>query len=471
MPEAPTPELPAEAIVVNVGLPLFADAVAQQGRPVVSVDWRIPAGGRPHLVGALARLYGPLGPVVDAANVEVLRRLDRATPHIVGVVAAGDVVALDGRWLLHSGPQITYAEACDPLRRSMRAAVVAEGWAASIEEAGRALESGEIALAPANDHDAVVPMVTALGPSAPVWVAENADGGNHACAPINQGPGETAWFGRETPAAIERLRFLAQVARPLLAEAVAAHGPIDVLGLAAQGVQMGDDVHIRVQASTNLLLRNLLPFIAGLDDPRRIELARFLAGNHLSFLTAAMAGARALTGWAMTVEHSSIVTTMCRNGTTFAVGLAGAPSWHVTQAPDVGQALYYAGQGPQTSARDVGDSAVLELVGLGGAAAGGSPSVAAFLGGTMADAIATTEEMDLICAGRSSRFKLATLDLRGTPLGVDARRVVETGITPKVSTGILHASDGSGQVGAGVATAPLECFVDALLALDRSLRA
>ena len=149
MPEAPTPELPAEAIVVNVGLPLFADAVAQQGRPVVSVDWRIPAGGRPHLVGALARLYGPLGPVVDAANVEVLRRLDRATPHIVGVVAAGDVVALDGRWLLHSGPQITYAEACDPLRRSMRAAVVAEGWAASVEEAGRVLESGEIALAPA----------------------------------------------------------------------------------------------------------------------------------------------------------------------------------------------------------------------------------------------------------------------------------------------------------------------------------
>ena len=45
------------------------------------------------------------------------------------------------------------------------------------------------------------------------------------------------------------------------------------------------------------------------------------------------------------------------------------------------------------------------------------------------------------------------------------RRVVELGITPKVTTGILHASAGTGQVGAGVATAPLECFRAALLEL------
>jgi Protein of unknown function (DUF1116) len=242
-----------------------------------------------------------------------------------------------------------------------------------------------------------------------------------------------------------------------------------VFGLAAQGVQMGDDVHIRVQASTNLLLRSLLPHIAALDDRRRVDLARFLSGNHLFFLTLAMAGARAVAGWAAQVERSSIVTTMCRNGTAYAVALAGSETWHVAAAPEIGQALYYAGQGPETSAKDVGDSAVLELVGLGGPAAGGSPSVAAFVGGTMADAVATTEEMDLICAGRSSRFRLPTLDLRGTPLGVDVRRIVETGITPKVTTGILHVSDGSGQVGAGVATAPLECFVEALLGLDRDL--
>jgi hypothetical protein len=117
----------------------------------------------------------------------------------------------------------------------------------------------------------------------------------------------------------------------------------------------------------------------------------------------------------------------------------------------------------------VGDSAVLELVGLGAAAAAGSPAVAAFVGGTMADARATTEELDLVCAGRSTRLRMPGLEMRGTPLGVDARRVAELGITPKITTGVLHASAGTGQVGAGVAEAPLRCFVDSVLELDREL--
>ena len=74
-----------------------------------------------------------------------------------------------------------------------------------------------------------------------------------------------------------------------------------------------------------------------------------------------------------------------------------------------------------------------------------------------------------MCAGRSSRFKIPVLDGTGTPLGVDVRKVVELGITPAVTTGILHRSDGTGQVGAGVAEAPLGCFADALADLDRRL--
>ncbi len=88
----------------------------------------------------------------------------------------------------------------------------------------------------------------------------------------------------------------------------------------------------------------------------------------------------------------------------------------------------------------------------------------------MSDAIAATVAMQKICAGESSRFRLPILDHVGTPVGVDVRLVVETGITPKVNTGIVHASDGSGQVGAGVATAPIECFRSALMALDGALR-
>jgi hypothetical protein len=91
--------------------------------------------------------------------------------------------------------------------------------------------------------------------------------------------------------------------------------------------------------------------------------------------------------------------------------------------------------------------------------------VAAFLGGTMADAAAATEGFRSICAGTSSRFTLPPMGFAGTPLGVDVRKVIELGVTPKVTTGILHVSAGTGQVGAGVATAPMECFRAALLEL------
>ena len=470
----PVPTLPADVAVVNVGLSLFAEAIAAQGRPVADVEWRIPAGGDLDAVAALRRLYGPRAAVIDEANAEVVRRLDSGVPLLVGLAPASEVVpGIGDRTILHCGPPIGWADVCDPLRRSIRAAVMAEGWAETPDEAGALVEKGEVTLEPANHHDTVVPMASAVGPSAWMWIVENRDGGTRAFSALNQGPGETAWFGRETPAAVDRLRFLRDVAGPLLNDAVAAAvdggGPIDVFSIAAQGLQMGDDVHMRTQASTNLLIRLLLPHLLALDSPARADLGQFLSGNHLFFLNLAMAAARSLTGWAMDVDGASIIVGMARNGTTFGVRLPGSDEWHLAPSPPVGHALYYSGQGPETSAPDIGDSALLELVGLGGPAAAGSPAVAGFVGGTMADAVKLTRDMDQICVGRSSRLKLALLDFRGTPIAVDVRRVVETGITPRINTGILHRSDGSGQVGAGVAVAPIECFRLALLALDRSL--
>ncbi|MDQ1565363.1 MAG: hypothetical protein QOF96_243, partial [Actinomycetota bacterium] len=320
-PGPPVPSLPSDVAVVNVGLSLFADAIADQGRPVADVDWRIPAGGDAEAVAALRRLYGPRAAAIDEANAEVVRRLDSGVPLLVGLAPAADVVpGLGERTILHCGPPIGWADVCDPLRRSIRAAVMAEGWASDPDEAGALVEKGEVTLEPANHHDTVVPMASAVGPSAWMWIVENRDGGTRAFSAINQGPGEVPWFGRETPAAVERLRFLREVAGPLLNDAVgaatAASGPIDVFALAAQGLQMGDDVHMRTQASTNLLIRALLPQLLALESPARVELGRFLAGNHLFFLNLAMAAARSLTAWARDVDGSSIVVGMARNGTT-----------------------------------------------------------------------------------------------------------------------------------------------------------
>jgi FdrA protein len=44
--------------VINVGLELFAESLQAQGVPVVSVDWRPPAGGKRHLLDLLDKLEG-----------------------------------------------------------------------------------------------------------------------------------------------------------------------------------------------------------------------------------------------------------------------------------------------------------------------------------------------------------------------------------------------------------------------------
>jgi hypothetical protein len=87
----------------------------------------------------------------------------------------------------------------------------------------------------------------------------------------------------------------------------------------------------------------------------------------------------------------------------------------------------------------------------------------------MANAAELTEALDAVCVGNSSRFTIPVWGMKGSPVGVDVRRVVELGITPSVTTGILDNSGGTGQVGAGVAEAPLQVFIDALLALDARL--
>lgn len=461
--------LPDRIEAVGVGLALFADAIAAQDRPVVQVDWRIPADGDPEVVAALRRLCGPLTDRIDAANAEALHRLDTGSPVVSGIEAADSVIpALDGRVLLHPGPAIELPDVCDPLRRSMRAAVVAEGWAADADAADTLLVSGAVRLQPANEVGVVVPMATVMGPTTPVWVVDVAQGGTRGFAPLGQGPGDVAWYGRDTPGAIQRLVFLREAVAPVLAAALATSDPVDVFAFANQAIAMGDDVHVRTQAATNLLIKHLLGGLVGAEQAQRVEVARFLSANHLLFLTLAMAGARAVTAWAGQVPDSSIVTTMARNGTTFGTRLSGNDTWYLAPAPMVGNALYHPGRSEQDAAPDIGDSAVLEVVGLGGAAAAGSPAVGQLVGG-MAAAAALTEELDDVCVGRSSRFTLPTQGGRGTPLGIDVRAVVEHGITPKVTTGILHARDGSGQVGAGVATAPIACFRAALLDLDARL--
>jgi hypothetical protein len=183
-----------------------------------------------------------------------------------------------------------------------------------------------------------------------------------------------------------------------------------------------------------------------------------------------MAAAKCASLAAAEVAGSSLVCLMSRNGTDMGLQLAGMPGrWFLAPAARVEDSLLNEGFEDADAAPDIGDSAVIECVGLGGMAVGAAPAVAAFFGGDAADAIARTEQMREICAGASERFTVPAMDSAGTPLGIDARLVCELGITPQITTGVLHASAGCGQIGAGIAHQPVAPFREAVVALARDL--
>jgi hypothetical protein len=442
---------------VNLGLSTFADALRAQGAPVVEIDWRPPPA---ELVDVLKRLWSDR---VAAANAEVVERLEAVAPCAVTVAPAREVVpGLRDGLLLHSGPPIEWERVCDPQRRALTAAAVFEGWAGDREDAARRLAAGEIELAPGNEHDHVGPMTGVCSPSMPVWVVEG--GGARAFSTLNEGPGRTLWFGVGDDESVERLRFFRDDLGPTLARLLEYRGAVDVFALAAQGVNMGDELHMRSQATGNLLMRDLLPAFAALGGEAS---ARFISGNHHFFLNLTMAACKCAWLAVGVVEGSSVVSAIARNGTDMALQLAGLPGrWFTAPAAPVQDQLLREGHTAADAALDIGDSAVIECTGLGGMALAAAPAVAAFFGGDAAAAVARTELMAQICAARSSRFSIGG---RGTPVGIDARLVAELGITPQITTGVLHAGAGTGQIGAGVAHQPLEPFRDAVLALDETL--
>ena len=461
-------EVLGRVAAVNVGLATFADAVRAQGAPVVELDWRPPAGGDPGTIRALERLWGEHAEMVERANEEAVRRIEAATPRAVAVARAGDVLpALAGRALIHSGTAIEWERICDPQRRALIAACLFEGWARDRGEAVAMLSAGEIAFKPGNDNGHVGPMTGVCSPSMPVWVVEDEASATRACSTLNEGPGRTLWFGVGDDESVERLRFFRDDLGPALARLLERDGPIDVFSLAAQGLQMGDELHMRSQATGNLLIRNLLPGFAALGGEGA---ARFISGNHHFFLNLTMAAAKCALLAASGVPGSSVVTVMSRNGTDMGLQLSGLPGrWFTAPAAPVQDALLREGFGDDDAGLDIGDSAVIECVGLGGMALATAPAVAAFFGGSAADAKARTALMGEITVRHSTRFTIPALDFAGTPVGIDARLVAQLDVTPQITTGVLHASSGAGQIGAGVAHQPAAPFRAAAVALADEL--
>jgi hypothetical protein len=198
----------------------------------------------------------------------------------------------------------------------------------------------------------------------------------------------------------------------------------------------------------------------------------FIAGNDQFHLNVAMAMSKAIMDPVRNIEGSTIVTAMCRNGTDFGILVSGTGNRWFTAPVEMPQGLYFPGFSEADANPDMGDSAIVETAGLGGFAMAAAPAVVGFVGaGSASDALAYTRLMREITLAENAEWAIPALDQQGVPTAIDIRLVVETGIAPVINTGIAHKKPGVGQVGAGIAKAPMGCFTSALEAFAESMGA
>ena len=388
-------------------------------------------------------------PAVDAANREAVGRLLAASPRWVGLGTALDTIpGMRVDLLLHSGPPLRWGAASGPMRGALEGALHLEGRTSAD-------------LAPCHEHDAVGPMAGVISAGMPALIVEDQTSGRRAYSNLNEGLGKVLRYGANDEQVLTRLRWMQKTLAPDLERALRA-GPIDLGAIISRALQMGDEMHNRHRAATSLLFRELA--LRGLST----ESLRFIDGNDYFFLNLVMAAAKAACEAAAGVPKSSLVLTMARNGTDFGVRVSGAPERWFTAPAAVPVGLFLGGYTQADANPDIGDSAITETYGLGGFAMAAAPAITQVVGGTAATALEATLEMYEITLEENPRHQIPALDFRGSPTGIDVRRIVETGIQPVINTGIAHRKAGIGQVGAGLVRAPVEPFVDAYRHLVRS---
>jgi len=421
---------------------------------------------------------------IEQANTEATERMMEARPVLVGLGKAQEVIPdMRDNLLLHAGPPLTlrgasfgfaqdrpqggaWERASGPMRGAITGALIFEGKATNEAEAQALVESGEIELKPCHHHGAAGPMAGLIAPSMSVYIIENKTHGNQSFSGLNEGYGKVLRYGAYSEEVLAKLRWMEEVMAPVLAEAVVASGGIDIRALLAEALHMGDEGHNRNKAGSILYTARLAPFIAkAAPDPGvAADVLKFLGDNALSVLNPVMAACKAMADAAHGIEGSTIVTVMARNGTDFGIRVSGLGDRWFTAPVATPKGLYFPGFTAEDASGDIGDSTITETAGIGGFAMAAAPAIVTFVSGTPQDAINATLEMYEITYAEHRYFTIPPLDFRGTPTGIDIRKVVEKGITPRVNTGIAHKDAGVGQIGAGLVRPPMEMFEEAVVA-------
>ncbi len=401
---------------------------------------------------------------IKTANQECLKKIQESTAVWVDICTARDVVpGMGDRTVFHAGPPVTWDKMCGPMRGAIIGACLFEGWAKTPEEAVSIAEKGELKFDSSHHHHAIGPMSGIITPSMQVNVVRNDKYDIDTYSTLYMGIGKVLRHGAYDDTVMEKLRWMNQELAPLLKKAIHEAGGIDIKNIVAQAVQMGDEMHNRNKASNPLLLVKLAPHLISVGERKDvIRAVKFIDESGHFILNMVMAGCKGMMDAGSGIPGSTVVTAIARNGVETGIRVSGTGErWFTAPAPMI-EGVYFPGFGPEDANPDLGDSAITETAGLGSLALAGAPAVVEYVGGTPQFALETTMKMYEITVDEHKTFKMPSMNFRGTPLGIDIRKVVKTGITPVINTGIACKRPGVGQIGAGLTAVPMACFEKAL---------
>ena len=404
---------------------------------------------------------------IEAVNQAALKVLQDSRPVWFDVWPAIDALpGMNRNAILHAGPPIEWQRMCEPQRNGAICAALYEGLADTRVDAVTRIEAGDIHLAPCHEYGATGGMAGITSASTPVAMVRDEVNETVGCSLLFQGPRgqlrDRDQYERET---VRQWRWLAEVLAPVLQSALRASGGIDVRQIQAKALQMGDECHNRNSAGSTLLLRELMPSLVRLriDAETLRDCVEYLAWAEQFSLCVSMAAAKAAADAAGGISHCSIVTAFARNGVDFGIRVSGlGDTWFTGPANPVDGLLFSSEWGEADTVPDMGDSAIMETVGLGGYVQAAAPVLQQFVDGSFKRAVRLGEEMRQITAGVLPDYRIPNLDFAAAPAATDIRQVARTVIAPIIDTAIAHRK--GGVIGAGQTRAPLDCFEKALAA-------
>lgn len=405
---------------------------------------------------------------IEKANKEAVNRMIQSQPVLKGIKRAGDVLdGLDKHVIYHAGPPIEWEDMCGPLRGAVIGAMKYEGWADDEDEAVKLIEAGEIKFDSNHHHNAVGPMTGIISQSMPVFEVENTKYGNVAYSTINEGIGKVMRFGANGPEVLNRLHWLEDEFAPVMDKVIEKTGGVNLKNVISKALAMGDEMHQRNIAASLIFYKEVCGELAEVlrDYDNDREIVEFIIKkNDQFFLNLAMAAGKAIMDSVRGIEYSTVVTAMSRNGTDFGINVSGLDGEWYTAPVKKADGLFFPGYSEEDANLDIGDSTILECIGIGGFAMGSAPAVVNFIGaGSVDKAVEYSKNMGKITVDRNSDLAMPNMNFLGAASGIDIRKVVDRRILPVINTGIAHKEAGVGQVGAGIVNPPVDIFEKALI--------